>query len=178
MDPLTVRLWAYRALYLGIVGLCIFFRVLPLDTRAGLIPGPDVILALTAAWVLRRPDFVPAVLIVLAALACDLIFQRPPGLWAMLMLLGTEFLRARQGLIRELPFFLEWVFVGGVVAAMITANQLLLALVMTPRPPIGLSALQGFLTVAVYPAVVAVSHLAFGLHKAAPGEVDALGHRL
>ena len=135
MDPLTLRLWAYRALYLGIVVLCVFFRILPLDTRAGLIPGPDVILALTAAWVLRRPDFVPAVLIVLAVLACDLIFQRPPGLWAALVLLATELLKSPNRGNRDRTFLMEWITVALVLAAITILYRLVLMVLIVPAGP-------------------------------------------
>ena len=54
----------------------------------------------------------------------------------------------------------------------------LLALFMVPRPPMGVAVLQMGITIFTYPVVVALSHMLFGLRKAAPGEVDALGHRL
>jgi len=38
-------------------------RILPLSTEPGSVPGPDVVLCLTFAWVLRRPEYVPALLI-------------------------------------------------------------------------------------------------------------------
>jgi rod shape-determining protein MreD len=38
--------------------------------------------------------------------------------------------------------------------------------------------LRLLVTLAAYPLVVVASRLALGLRRAAPGEVDALGHRL
>ncbi|MFY0635138.1 MAG: rod shape-determining protein MreD [Vannielia sp.] len=178
VDPITTRIWTYRAAFLGLCTLFAFFRLLPLDTTAGGLPGPDLMLALTFAWVLRRPSYVPPALMVFVFLMADLIFQRPPGLWALLVLLGCEFLRARQGLSRELPFPLEWAMAGIVMLALMVANMALLALFMVPRPPIGVAVLQIGMTILTYPIVVAASHMLFGLRKAAPGEVDALGHRL
>lgn len=37
---------------------------------------------------------------------------------------------------------------------------------------------QVFLTIALYPVIAGVAHLALGLRRPAQGEVDALGHRL
>ncbi|QDC08817.1 rod shape-determining protein MreD [Oceanicola sp. D3] len=178
VDPVTARIWTYRAAFLGLCMALAFFRLLPLDTTAGGMPGPDVMLALTFAWVLRRPAFVPPALIVGVFLMADFIFQRPPGLWALLVLLGAEFLRARQGLSRELPFPLEWAMAGVLMVVLMVANMALLALFMVPRPPLGVAMLQMGMTLVTYPLVVAASHMLFGLRKAAPGEVDALGHRL
>ncbi|MBY6048262.1 rod shape-determining protein MreD [Vannielia litorea] len=178
VDPVTTRIWGYRAAFAALCALFAFFRLLPLDTTAGGLPGPDLMLALTFAWVLRRPAFVPPALIVAVFLLADLIFHRPPGLWTLLVLLGCEFLRARQALSRELPFPLEWGMAAVVMVGLMVANMALLALFMVPRPPLGVAVLQIGITIVTYPLVVAASHMLFGLRKAAPGEVDALGHRL
>ncbi|MDF1871778.1 rod shape-determining protein MreD [Vannielia sp.] len=178
IDPVTSRTWTYRLGFIVLCALFTFFRLLPLDTSAEGWPGPDLMLALTMAWVLRRPAFVPPMLIVMVFLTADLIFQRPPGLWAMLVLLGTEFLRARQSLSREVPFPVEWALAGSVVLAILIAYFALLALFMVPRPPLSVATARAIATIGVYPLVVLASHLLFGLRKASPGEVDALGHRL
>lgn len=178
IDPVTARTWSYRAGFVGLCTLFAFFRLLPLDTSADGLPGPDLMLALTFAWVLRRPSYVPPVLIFAVFLMADFIFHRPPGLWTLLALAGTEFLRARQGLSRELPFPLEWAMAAMAMVAMMVANSALLALFMVPRPPLGVAVLQIAITIFTYPLVVIASHMLFGLRKASPGEVDALGHRL
>ena len=104
--------------------------------------------------------------------------MRPPGLWALIVLIGTEFLRSREALTRDLPFGLEWAMVGAVIAAMALANWLVLALFMVPQIALGPVLMQFLSTLVAYPVVVALSHVFFGLRKVAPGEVDALGHRL
>jgi hypothetical protein len=63
-------------------------------------------LALTFAWVLRRPEFVPPLLIAAMILLGDLMFHRPPGLWAALVLVTAETLRVRD--IREGPDGAIW----------------------------------------------------------------------
>lgn len=178
VDPVTSRTWTYRLGFAALCALFAFFRLLPLSTTAGGWPGPDLMLALAFAWVLRRPAFVPPLLIFAVFLAADFLFQRPPGLWTLMVLLGCEFLRARQDMSRELPFPLEWALAGATLVALTIAYFALLALFLVPRPPLGAAAQQALVTAAFYPLVVLASHMLFGLRKAAPGEVDALGHRL
>ena len=168
----------HRMLYLGLAGALLFVAILPLGLSPGELPPPDFMLALTFAWVLRRPEYVPAWLIVAVFLTQDLMTLRPPGLWALMVLLGAEFLRQREPLTRELPFWLEWVLVGAVIVAMMALNRLVLAIVMSPQPGFGFSFLQSLFTIAIYPAVVALSYLGLGLRKAATCEIDAKGRRL
>ena len=178
VDPLTTRRVAHRALYVALAALILFLRLLPINPVEHGIPGPDLTLAFTFAWLLRRPDYVPAALIVAVFLLEDLMYWRPIGLWPLIVLGGTEFLRARESASRDLPFVLEMAIVAGVMAAMLTANRLILAVTFVEQPPLGLEILRLLMTLAAYPFVVALSRLAFGLRRAAPGEVDALGHRL
>ena len=110
------RVWVGRITFLGICLALVFVHLLPLGAlpipdfpegfeegdilpTPGLIwPWPDVLLAVVCVWTLRRPDYVPAVVIAAVFLATDLLFQRPPGLWAALVLLLTEFCgRAQMG---------------------------------------------------------------------------------
>ncbi|WP_372839577.1 rod shape-determining protein MreD [Phaeovulum sp.] len=178
VDPISRQLWLHRALYLAIAMVVLFLRLLPLSSGASGWPGPDITLALTLAWLLRRPEFVPAVLVVAVMLIEDLMFQRPPGLWALIVLGGTEFLRAREVSLRDLSFMLEWITVGVLLLVMVLADRLVLSLLMVPQPPLGLTLLYYLATLAAYPLVVIASYAAFGLRRAAPGEVDAFGRRL
>lgn len=178
VDPLTTKRLSHRALYVVLAAVILFLQLLPLSNGTSRLPGPDLTLALTLVWVLRRPDYVPALLIVAVFFLEDLMFLRPPGLWALIVLLATEFLRSREESLRELPFVLEWLIVGALMAVMLLAYRLVLAVVLVPQPMLGQALAQMLVTLAVYPVVAIASQLAFGLRRAAPGEVDALGHRL
>ena len=81
----TVRLWLMRGIFAAICGALIFWRLLPLDMLPARIAGPDIIVALSFAWVLRRPEYAPPLFIATILLMSDLLFQRPPGLWAALV---------------------------------------------------------------------------------------------
>ena len=79
-------LWTRRAVFLAVAVGVIFFALLPLDTGASRWAPPDLLLAFCLAWAARRPDYVPALSIAFVALLADLLYQRPPGLFALLTL--------------------------------------------------------------------------------------------
>lgn len=178
VDPIAGRTWAFRGLFVAVVLSLTFARMLPLGQSAGTLPGPDLMIALTCAWVLRRPAYVPAPLIVAVFVFADLMLQHPPGLGAVTALIGSEILRARQSIARELPFPAEWAMVTAVIVAIAAMTHLTLVVLVADRPPLGLQLVRALYTAAVYPiAVLATAHL-FGIRKPTPGEVDALGSRL
>ncbi len=177
-DPLLRDRLVWRAVFVAIALALFVLRILPLGAQPVSVPGPDLLLCLTFVWVLRRPDYVPAVLIAVVFLLEDMLMQRPPGLWAAIVLLGSEFLRGRESLARELPFGVEWAMVSAVLLMMMLADRLVLAIVMTPQPFFAPAFLQVLLTILAYPGVVLLSKLMLGVRKAATGEVDRLGRRL
>lgn len=166
--------WAMRALYAGLCAVLVFLHLLPLDTLPRGWAGPDIILAITLAWSLRRPEFVPPLLIAAVFLMCDLLFQRPPGLWAGFVLIGSQTLRARAPDLRDLTFPVEWLSVASSLVAMTLGYRLVLALLMVDRAPLGLSLMQMVMTLAAYPVVVLISQSVLGVRKVAPGELDAM----
>lgn len=168
----------WRTLYVALVAVVMLAQMLPLSAVPAGWPAPEIVLCLTFAWVLRRPDYVPVLLITGVFLLGDALSMRPPGLWTMLVVLGTEFLRSRAVLNRDLPFPVEWMMVGAVIVLMMLAEGLVLSLFLVPHPGIGNALVGALTTLAAYPVVVVLSHWALGLRKAAPGEVDELGHRL
>lgn len=178
VDPVAAARAGHRALYFALAALIVFVRILPLSTSPGDWPGPDLLLCLTVVWVLRRPDYIPALSVALVFFIDDLISLRPPGLWSLIVLVGTEYLRSRETATRDLPFLLEWVFAGAVIAGMLFANRFAYALFMIPQAALGQVLVQYLATVVAYPVLAVAMQISFGLRRAAPGEVDALGHRL
>ncbi|MFT6452346.1 MAG: rod shape-determining protein MreD [Halocynthiibacter sp.] len=178
VDPITSRRWIYRGLLLAISALVIFFHLLPIQVGEAYWPGPDFVLAFAFAWVMRRPDYVPVLLLGGLVLLTDMLFLRPPGLWAALAVIGLEFLRAREHLSRDLPFPVEWAMVAAVLISMTVAYRFFLVLFAVDQGGLGLSLMQLMTTIAVYPLIVLVSGTLLGINKIAPGEVDDMGHRL
>lgn len=177
-EPIRDGHWGWRTGFVGLFVLLLWLRLLPADATTDALPAPDVMLALTAAWVLRRPDHLPALLIAAVFLIEDLLLLRPPGLWAACAVLMAEFLRSRAALSRELPFPAEWFLVAVTVAATMVIHRILLGITLTGMPPLWPALVHLAGTVAIYPVVVAILHLGLGLRKPAAGEVDAMGRRL
>ncbi len=177
VDPMTLRRLAGWALYLLIALGLIALRLMPLSGGALTFPGPDLLLAVTLAWVLRRPDEVPMLLIAVALLAEDILLMRPPGLGAALVVVGSEFLRHRESSWRNVPFLGEWALVGAVMAAMLLAGRAIMAITFNTQPPLGQHLLQLLATLLAYPLIVLAARAILGLRRAVPGEVDQLGHR-
>ncbi len=171
------RPWIMRALYVLIVMIVLFVRLLPLDTVPKVWAAPELALAVTFAWVLRRPEFVPPLLIALVFLLADLLLQRPPGLWAALVLIGSEALRARAPGLRDLTFPVEWLTVAITLAIMTLGNRIILGLMVVDQAPLGLSLIQMVMTLIAYPVVVLATRTVFGVRKRAPGDVDMMGTR-
>ncbi len=178
VDPLTRARMMHRALFAAIALLTLFIRLLPLSPGTSGYIGPDLVLAMSLAWLLRRPDFLPAWLIVLVTVVEDLFFLRPLGLWPLIVLLTTEFLRKRESEMRGLPFYVEMLIVGGVLLGMVAVKHFLLFLTVTPQPPFGRELVHALATWAVYPLVVGVSAVLLGLNRPAPGQFDKFGQRL
>lgn len=168
----------WLGLWLGLMVVAMFARLLPIDLSLFGRPGPDLMLILTLGWVLRRPAHLPAVAIGLVWLVEDLLTLRPPGLWALMVLGGTEFLRARHAMVREINLLLEWAMAAGVIVAMWLAYRVILGIVMVPNEALDLSLWRLAVTVALYPLAVFVLHFVLQVRKPATGEVDELGRRL
>ena len=178
VDPVTASRISYRLLFVVLAALLLFLRMLPISAMPSHWPGPDLILCLTFVWLLRRADYLPAFIIVAVFAVGDLLTMRPPGLWSLLVRATTDFLRAREVFLRDLPFALEWAVFAAAVMVMTVANRLILALFMVPQSGFDLTILEVLSTLAAYPVVAIAAVWIFGLRRAATGEIDALGHRI
>jgi len=168
----TLHLWLMRALFAALAGALVFARLLPLDTLPPGWAGPDLFLALAFAWAVRRPEYVPPLLVAGLALTMDLLLQRPPGLWAAMTLVACETLRRRAPALRDLTFLAEWASVAGTLVAMVLAYRLVLTVLIVDQAPLGLSLMQLLSTLVAYPLVAALSHLVFGVRKRTPGDLS------
>jgi rod shape-determining protein MreD len=172
MENTTQHIWRYRALFLVLCAAIISIKLMPLSLDNTGVPGPDLLLALTLAWLLRQPAVVPLGAILAVFLLADFLFQRPPGLWTLLVILTCEILRRRRLTMTEFPFLLEWSAFAGAVLAMIVAERMLLSMLFIDAPPLGLSLAHAIVTAAIYPVVVGISKFLFGLRKIGPAEAE------
>jgi rod shape-determining protein MreD len=177
-EAIRDRAWFYGLIYIALALVIVFLQLVPLRNTPGRLPGPDILLTLTLAWVMRRPDYLPAGIVGMVVLVQDLILMRPPGLWAALMVLACEFLRSRAALTRELTFVMEWLAVSAVMLGMLMGYKLICAVAFVPQPAFGLALVQVLWSALIYPIVVLASRAGLGLYKPAMGEVDDRGRRL
>lgn len=177
-DLSQTRLWAMRAAFLLLTLVILFFQLLPMETTPRAWAGPDVLMCFACAWSLRRPEYVPALGLALAFLLSDLLLQRPPGLWALLALVGCENLKSRGRSLRDGGFAAEWLTVATILVLIMVANRVVLALLLVDIPRITLSLSELGMTLLFYPVIVAITHGLMRVRKSAPGDLDALGQRV
>jgi rod shape-determining protein MreD len=173
----VARTWLMRAAFAGLALLIMFFHLLPLDTQPHSWAPPDLLTAFAFAWVLRRPDYAPTLLLAAVMLLADMLFQRPPGLLACLVVLGAEYLKTRAGN-GETSFIGEWIAVAVAMISISVLNRFVLLVLGVDQPALGLILIQTLMTIAVYPIVVLITHGLMGVRKLAPSEAEALGARL
>ncbi len=176
-ERIVLRRWVLRLAYVGVALLVIFLQLLPLDTQPYGWVAPDLLLALTLGFAARRPEYLPSLAVVGVMLLADFLLDRPPGLMTLLVLIGVEALKARSRGLRDQNFVIEWMAVGVVLMAILAAQRMVLTLVMVPQAALGLTLLQTAATFVAYPLVVLAAHLALGLSKAHPAEIDIEGRR-
>lgn len=174
-EAVDSRLWAGRVLWVLLFLALMMSALLPFSTMPPVWAGPDLLLAITLLWVMRRPDLVPLPVIALSWFIADILMQRPPGLVTALILLATEALRRRNVQLRALPLILEWLTASAVVIAITLGYRIVLALLVTSQAPLGLSLMRMVMTLLAWPVVALVARFVFGITRPAPGEVDALG---
>lgn len=175
MDSQTSQLWSKRGLYLFLATLILFLHLLPLDTKPDRWPFPELLIALTFAWVLRRPEFVPILLVAIVMLMADLLLQRPPGLLAALVVLATTYLRSSAFGLRDAGFIGEWSTVAVVITAVFMLNRVILVILSVQQAALGPVMIQVFLTIAIYPLIVLLSQNGFGVRRESSANSGALG---
>ncbi|WP_299646037.1 rod shape-determining protein MreD [uncultured Jannaschia sp.] len=168
--------WGYRVTFVVLSAGILFFALVPFGVGERAWPGPELMVCLTAAWVLRRPDYVPVWLLLPLLLLDDALLLRPLGLWTLLVLLLSEYLRRRVDHAEALPFGSELFLVAGGIVAVFVANHLALVLLLAETPPVHGQALHALATIVFYPGVALVSEVV-GVRRLAPGELDSLGSR-
>ncbi|SDX11680.1 rod shape-determining protein MreD [Ruegeria halocynthiae] len=165
MDRSASYLWVKRSLYVALSVFVLFLHLLPLDAKPDRLPFPDVLIALTYAWVLRRPEYVPILMIAIVMFTADLLLQRPPGLLAALVVLGAAYLHSAAVGMKDTGFVSEWTTVGAVITVVFVLNRLILAILSVQQATLGPVVAQVVLTIAIYPVMVLFSQSAFGVRR-------------
>lgn len=165
---------AETALYLALGLGATIAPLLPLAPGGRLLP-PDLAYCLTVAWVIRRPARLPFPAILAVGLLGDLLLARPLGLGALGLLLLAEAFRLRAHLFWSAPFPLEWLAATAAFAALLAAQNLVLAFLFADPPGAALSLRHLAATAIAYPLVVL--GLVWVAHLRAPSLRDG-GHHM
>jgi len=177
-DQTATHAWFMRLLYVVACGIVIMFHLLPLGQVAWITFSPDLILCITLAWVVRRPDYAPILLIAGVALLSDLLLMRVPGLWSALVVLLANRIGQKRHRMRSTGFGVEWARVSSGIAAIFVIERVAMSVLLIETPPLTLSGAQFLATVIVYPVVVAVTAGVFRVRKPAFIDTAASGHRI
>lgn len=158
--PVKPRRWIEILLFALMGFISIGLPIIPMGLAANSIGFPDVMFVVFAAWIIRRPMSAPILAIVFFAVLADALMMRPLGLWALVLFVGTEVLRLGNRAFRDIPFVLEWLYVGALFALMLIMQNALLFVsfdsVYLLSDVIG----HWVRTVASYPVVVLFLHWA------------------
>ncbi|MEM7544469.1 MAG: hypothetical protein AAF367_02950 [Pseudomonadota bacterium] len=142
--------WANALVLLGFGWLAILLQLAPLSGLASAPPSPDLLFCVAAFLLLRRPASTPAFLIVILGLLRDLLGGGPAGLGALVLLAALEVLRLYADLIRRRGFFVELAAIATLVLMMSAFQVVVLALALTPIPPLDRIAMGALMTILAY----------------------------
>ncbi len=165
MDRETLWHLSRRLLFVVVCGIVVLVQTLPLPGAATSWPDPDLIVAIAFAWTLRRPRLLPPLLVGGVVLLADLILMRPPGLWALLVVLGCVYLAYRQKDLSQVMFGIDWAYAGGTIVVIHAVYYLLQFPLFLPTMAAAPLAMQALFTIASYPLVVFVSVRVFDISK-------------
>ena len=156
--PVKPRRWIEVVLFMLVGFITIGVPIIPMGLAANSIGFPDVMFAVFAAWVIRRPVSAPIVGIVFFGVLADALMMRPLGLWALVLFVGMELLRLSERAFRDIPFVLEWLYVSGLFALMLLLQNVLLFVSFDSVYILSDVIWHWVRTVLSYPSVVLVLH--------------------
>ena len=170
------RIAVLRLLYIALAALCITLPLVTLDYSVDRRLPPDLLFALSIAWIVRHGRSANMPLVVGMALLADFVLMRPIGLGAVMMLLTSEVARNNARILRDQGFVLEWITFGIGLGLMMLAQNLLLALSLSETPSLGDIGQILLATIVCYPFIVALLHYIIRLRPAGGRlRVDRLG---
>ena len=178
VERTDTKTWGHRAAFVLLAFVIVVAALVPLDLRPQAWAGPDVLLAVTLAWVARKPSYLPVAVVAALFLMADILYMRPPGLRPALVVILTEVIRRQNHEFRNMPLLVEWSTIAGGIVIITILNSLVLFLVMLPPAPAIMTLTQLITTILVYPLVLLVAHFVFGVTRTAPGETGSKGHLL
>ena len=163
----------YPVLFVLIIFVLVFVKILPLNTVPKEWTVPDVILCVTLVWCLRRPLGAPILLIAALFLLQDIIFQRPIGLIAALATLMCEWAKRQALRTEEFPFIIEWITAAIAMIAIFILGQAITRMSLIETPSTWIFAKELVLTILAYPLITLLCRYGLGLRTHQVTEFEA-----
>lgn len=161
MNTSGTRYWLEVVLFLILGFVAIGIPMIPMGLAADSLPVPDLLFGLIIAWIIRRPETAPLFSVVFVAVLADAMLMRPLGLWALLILIGSEALRFSLRAFRDIPFVLEWAYVAGLLVLMTLLQSVILFVSFSDGYGFSDQTWHVLRTIAIYPVIVAMLHYIF-----------------
>lgn len=161
----TPQIWAYRGLFFVLGLLMVAYPLLPLQFNPARLAAPDLLFALTMAWVVRQPQSAPFLLIAALALLADAVLMRPLGLWALLLLVGSEVVRFSYKAVQDRGIMMEFALVAGLLAGLAILQNLLLWISFSQALDLVRLVQFVMLTLLCYPFMVLFLHYILRVRK-------------
>lgn len=172
----TSRYWYETILFVTLGFISIVISLIPMSLSPESVGFPDLLFCLFTAWIIRRPASTPMMAILFLSVLADAFMMRPIGLWALLLFAGMEGVRIFERPFREIPFVLEWVYVGLLFIALTLLKNVLLFLSFSYIPGFSETSWHVLRTAAIYPAVVFFLHWSLGVrHVTSARKPNKLG---
>ena len=163
----------YPILFVLIIFVLIFIKVLPLNTVPEAWTAPDLLLCVTLVWCLRKPTGAPIVLLAALFLLQDIICQSPIGLFAAVATLMCEWAKRQALRAEEFPFVVEWVTAATAMIAIFIFVQSIAILSLIAKPSMWIFAKELIFTILAYPLVTLICRYGIGLRTHQLAEFQA-----
>ena len=163
----------YPILFVLIVFVLIFIKVLPLNTVPKEWTAPDLLLCVTLVWCLRNPTRAPIILLAALFLLQDIILQRPIGLFSAVATLMCEWAKCQALRAEEFPFVIEWVTAAIAMIAIFILVQSIASLSMITKPSMWVFGKELIFTILAYPLVTLLCRYGLGLRTHQVTEFEA-----
>ena len=155
----------YRCIFIFVLFVALSIELTPVFALPLSALKPDLIYCFIAAWLLRRPDYVPTAAIVGIVVAAELMRLQTPGLWSAILLVLSEFLRAQAARFAKQSFWSEWLLISVTFAAATIFYLFALTLAFMPTPSSDHSLLHIASTVVAYPFAAGLTSIVFRVNK-------------
>ena len=162
---MTNALWGQRLLYFLISLLFILWLIVPQNPLPQALPTPEFLLCFTLAIILRRPEALPVILIAIIFLFCDVLFNRPIGLWTAIVIIISEFAKTQYWRYKDSNFVTTWFFISFLSSVGIFLYMIVLDVLLVPQSNFWQYLIWALITILIYPFMFCLSFLIVGFDK-------------